>query len=338
MDIKQAIKTLMSHKNLNADDMLNIMNDIMTGETTDAQIAGFLIALAMKGETIDEIVSAVKVMRKLSAKLDVVDKNNLIDTCGTGGDNTNTFNISTASAIVAAAAGAKVAKHGNRSVSSKSGSADILELAGVKIDAPLDTVNKCINDINIGFMFAPVYHSAMKYAITARRDMGVKTIFNILGPLTNPAGAKKQVLGVFDRDLINPIANVLNELGSEHVLVVHSADKMDEISIADKTYIAELKNGKITEYQIEPEQFNINKSAINEIKCSSVHQSLDMIKAAFNGENGAHKDIIALNAGAAIYVSGIENNLNAGIVRAMDILNSKKALAKLRELIKMSHS
>lgn len=338
MNIKQAIKTLMSHKNLNANDMLNIMNDIMTGETTDAQIAGFSIALAMKGETIDEIVSAVKVMRKLSAKLDVVDKNNLIDTCGTGGDNTNTFNISTASAIVAAAAGAKVAKHGNRSVSSKSGSADILELAGVKIDAPLDTVNKCINDINIGFMFAPVYHSAMKYAITARRDMGVKTVFNILGPLTNPAGAKKQVLGVFDRDLINPIANVLNELGSEHVLVVHSADKMDEISIADKTYIAELKNGKITEYQIEPEQFNINKSAINEIKCSSVHQSLDMIKAAFNGENGAHKDIIALNAGAAIYVSGIENNLNTGITRAMDILNSKKALAKLRELIKMSHS
>jgi anthranilate phosphoribosyltransferase len=337
MDMQLAIKTVLERKDLTADEMNNVMRIIMTGEATPAQIGGFLVGLRMKGETVDEIASAAKVMRELATGVKVTG-DHVVDIVGTGGDGSNTFNISTACTFVVAAAGGTVAKHGNRSVSSKSGSADLLEAAGVKLDLNAEQVAKCINEVGVGFMFAPMHHSAMKHAIGPRKEMAVRTIFNVLGPLTNPAGAPNQLLGVFADELVEPLAEVLNKLGSNHVMVVHSEDGMDEISIGAATNVAELKDGKITTYKITPEQFGLNNTNISELAVDSAEESLAVIKKVLNNESGPAKDIVKFNSGAAIYVAGLENSLEAGIQKAEEVIASGAAKAKLDELIKISSS
>ena len=337
MDMQLAIKTVLERKDLTADEMNNVMRIIMTGEATPAQIGGFLVGLRMKGETVDEIASAAKVMRELATGVKVTG-DHVVDIVGTGGDGSNTFNISTACTFVVAAAGGTVAKHGNRSVSSKSGSADLLEAAGVKLDLNAEQVAKCINEVGVGFMFAPMHHSAMKHAIGPRKEMAVRTIFNVLGPLTNPAGAPNQLLGVFADELVEPLAEVLNKLGSNHVMVVHSEDGMDEISIGAATNVAELKDGKITTYKITPEQFGLNNTNISELAVDSAEESLAVIKKVLNNESGPAKDIVKFNSGAAIYVAGLENSLEAGIQKAEEVIASGAAKAKLDELIKLSNN
>ncbi len=337
MDIQAEIQKIISGGNLESDDMRTVMHAIMTGECTPVQIAGFLVALRMKGETLDEITAAAEVMRELVTRVNV-SKKHLVDTCGTGGDGTNTFNISTTSSFVAAAAGARVAKHGNRSVSSKSGSADVLEAAGVKLDLAPEQVARCINEIGIGFMFAPAYHSAMKHATGPRRELGVRTIFNILGPLTNPAGALNQVLGVFSDAWLKILAQVLQRLGSQHVLVVHSQDGMDEISISASTKITELANGRIRNYSITPEKFGLKRADIKTLSVTSVKNSLKVMLAILENKKGAAKDIVILNAGAAIYTAGIADNLATGIEQAKVAIESGAAREKLDELVKFTNS
>lgn len=336
MDMQAAIKAVTEKRDLTAADMEAVMNTIMTGEATQAQIGGFLIGLRMKSETVEEITAAAKVMRSLATRLDISHKN-LIDTCGTGGDSSGIFNVSTASAFVAAAAGCKVAKHGNRSVSSKSGSADLLESAGVNLNLSAAQVKQCIDEIGIGFMFAPNHHSAMKHAIGPRREMGVRTIFNILGPLTNPASAQNQVLGVFSPQIQRHIAETLKNLGSNHVLVVNSDDGLDEISIAKPTNIVELYEGQISEYRIKPEDFGLTAGNLKELKVDNAEQSLQLIKEAFSGKKGAASDIIALNAGAAIYAADIAASLSQGIELAQDAMLDGSAQIKLEELIKLTN-
>ena len=337
MDMQAAIKTVLARQDLTADEMNNVMRIIMTGEATPAQIGGFLVGLRMKGETVDEIASAAKVMRELATGVKV-SGDHVVDIVGTGGDGSNTFNISTACTFVVAAAGGTVAKHGNRSVSSKSGSADLLEAAGVKLDLNAEQVAKCINEVGVGFMFAPMHHSAMKHAIGPRKEMAVRTIFNVLGPLTNPAGAPNQLLGVFADDLVEPLAEVLNKLGSNHVMVVHSEDGMDEISIGAATKVSELKDGKVTSYSITPEQFGFNKTNISELAVSGAEESLAVIKKVLNNETGPAKDIVTFNSGAAIYVAGLADSLEAGIEKAEEVIASGAAKAKLEELVKLSNN
>ena len=276
MNINQAIKAVIEKKNLNESDMIDVMNSIMTGQTTDAQIGAFLVGLSMKGETIEEITASAKVMRSLATPVEIKSNKYLVDTCGTGGDGLGLFNISTASAFVVAAAGGKVAKHGNRSISSKSGSADVLESAGVNLNLSPSLISECITQIGVGFMFAPAHHSAMKHAIGPRKELAVRTIFNVLGPLTNPAKAPNQVMGVYDKNLIEPIANVLKELGSRHVMVVHSDDGLDELSIADKTYVAELKDGNISTYSVHPEDFGLTLGDLKDIRADNADASLSL--------------------------------------------------------------
>ena len=321
MNINQAIRAVIEKKHLNESDMLDVMNSIMTGQTTDAQIGAFLVGLSMKGETIEEITASAKVMRSLATPVEIKSDKYLVDTCGTGGDGLGLFNISTASAFVVAAAGGKVAKHGNRSISSKSGSADVLESAGVNLNLSPNRISECIAKIGVGFMFAPAHHSAMKHAIGPRKELAVRTIFNVLGPLTNPAKAPNQVMGVYDKNLIEPIANVLKELGSRHVMVVHSDDGLDEFSIADKTYIAELKDGNISTYSVHPEDFGLTLGDLKDIRADNADASLALITEAFSGRNGTAKNIISLNAGAAIYVSGLTTSLQSGIDRANQVLS-----------------
>lgn len=337
MDMQAAIKTVLARKDLTADEMNNVMRIIMTGEATPAQIGGFLVGLRMKGETVDEIASAAKVMRELATGVKV-SGDHVVDIVGTGGDGSNTFNISTACTFVVAAAGGTVAKHGNRSVSSKSGSADLLEAAGVKLDLNAEQVAKCINEVGVGFMFAPMHHSAMKHAIGPRKEMAVRTIFNVLGPLTNPAGAPNQLLGVFADELVEPLAKVLNKLGSNHVMVVHSEDGMDEISIGAATNVSELKDGKVTSYSITPEQFGFNKTNISELAVSGAEESLAVINKVLNNEAGPAKDIVKFNSGAAIYVAGLADSLEAGIEKAEEVIASGAAKAKLEELVKLSNN
>lgn len=327
-----AIKAVTEKQDLSAEEMSATMRLIMTGEATPAQVGGFLIGLRMKGETIDEIAAAAAVMRELASKVDV-DKNNLVDTCGTGGDASGSFNISTASAIVVAAAGGKVAKHGNRSISSKSGSADVLETAGVNLEVSPELVAECVNEIGVGFMFAPLHHSAMKHAIGPRREMAVRTIFNVLGPLTNPAGAPNQVLGVFSKDLVEPLAHVLKRLGSEHVLVVHAEDGMDEISIATPTYIAELNNGEVKTYTVQPEDFGMSRADLEQIRATDSAHSLEIINSVFNNTDGPAKDIVCLNAGAAIYAAGLTTSLAEGVKKAQQVIASGAVAEKLEQLI-----
>ncbi|MCG8312985.1 MAG: anthranilate phosphoribosyltransferase [Pseudomonadales bacterium] len=335
MEIQAALKKVIESESLSELEMAQVMRQIMTGEATPAQIGGFLVALRMKGETIDEITGAARVMRELATPVNV-DKNYLVDTCGTGGDGANTFNISTTCAFVVAAAGGHVAKHGNRSVSSSSGSADVLEAAGVKLDMTPEQVARCVDSIGVGFMFAPAHHGAMKYAIGPRREMAVRTIFNVLGPLTNPAGAKRQVIGVFDQAWLRPLAEVLGRLGSEHVMVVHAEDGLDEISIATPTLVAELKDGKVTEYQITPEQFGLERSDLSSLGAASAQESLTLVKSVLGKEPGPAADIVALNAGAAIYVSGMAATLAQGVEQAQDAIGSGLAMAKLNELVQLS--
>ncbi len=332
MDMQTAIKAVTEKQNLSADDMTAVMRLIMTGEATPAQVGGFLIGLRMKGETVDEVAAAAGVMRELATKVEV-NRDNLVDTCGTGGDASGSFNISTASAIVVAAAGGRVAKHGNRSISSKSGSADVLEAAGVNLELTPEQVAECVNEIGVGFMFAPMHHSAMKHAIGPRREMGVRTIFNVLGPLTNPASAPNQVLGVFSKDWVEPLAEVLQRLGSEHVMVVHADDGMDEISIASPTFVAELKDGKVESYTISPEDFGIERAPLEAIRAEDANDSLRIIKGVFDNQPGPAKDIVCLNAGAAIYVAGLADSLQAGIDKAGSVIASGEAAQKLNQLV-----
>ena len=337
MVFKQALEHLLSGNDLSHADMLAVMQQVMGGELTPAQIAGLVIALRVKGESVDEITAAATVMRQLSTKVEIADKTYLIDTCGTGGDGIQTFNVSTVSAFVAAAAGAKVAKHGGRSVSSTCGSADALEALGVNVNLTPDQVAQCVDKIGIGFMFAPNHHSAMKHAAPVRRELGVRTIFNLLGPLTNPAGAKRQVMGVFDKNLTAKLAQVLQKLGSEHVLVVHGADGMDEISFTGDTFVAELKEGKISEYTLNPTQFGLKIHALKSIRVENAQQSKAMILDVLHGKasagtNSAARDIVLLNAGAAIYTAGLQANIHAGIEHAKKVIDSGEALAKLEAL------
>jgi anthranilate phosphoribosyltransferase len=335
MDIKQALSKLVERIDLSTEEMTEVMREVMTGAATPAQIGGFLVALRMKGETLDEITGAATVMRELATRVDI-DAPYLVDTCGTGGDGANLFNVSTASAFVVAAAGGRVAKHGNRSVSSSTGSADVLEQAGIHLGLTPEQVGRCVQEIGVGFMFAPAHHSAMKHAIGPRKELALRTIFNMLGPMTNPAGVKRQVIGVFNGALCRPMAEVLGRLGSEHVLVVHARDGLDEISLATETQVAELNNGTITEYVIKPEDFGISSQSLLGLSVDSAEASLALIRDAMSRRRGEHAakaaDIIALNAGAAIYVSGIAQTLAEGVDMAQDAIGSGLAAEKISEL------
>jgi len=337
MDMQAAISAVVARNNLSHDEMTTVMKTIMTGEATPAQIGGFLVGLRMKGETIDEIAAAAQVMRELATGVKVTGEH-VVDIVGTGGDSLSTFNISTASCFIVAAAGGKVAKHGNRSITSSSGSADLLEAAGVNLGITPEQVAQCIDKIGVGFMFAPMHHSAMKHAIGPRREMAVRTIFNVLGPLTNPAGAPNQLLGVFADELGVPLSNVLQKLGSRHVMVVHSEDGMDEISIGAATHVAELKDGQVKSYKIQPEDFGMQRADIRQLKVDSPQQSLGMIKLIFEGHTGPARDIVLLNAGAAIYVAGLANSHQAGIDKAAEVIDSGAAMQKLNELVALTSS
>jgi anthranilate phosphoribosyltransferase len=332
MDMPAAIGKVIAGENLTRSEMNAVMRLIMTGEATDAQIGGFLVGLRMKGETVDEITGAAEIMRELSRPVSV-DVTGLVDTCGTGGSGSNKFNVSTASAFVAAAAGARVAKHGNRAASSKSGSADLLEKAGAAIMLSPEQVARCIDTVGVGFLFALAHHSAMKHAIGPRKEMIVRTVFNMLGPLTNPAGAKRQLLGVYDRALVRPIAEVLGELGSEHVMVVHSSDGLDEISIAADTAVAELKEGSVTDYVISPTDFGMKVSDLEPLKVTDSEESLKLVRSALDGSMESASDIVALNAGAAIYVAGQALSLAAGVEMAKDAIGGGLAMEKMKEFV-----
>ena len=337
MDIQSAIKAVIAGQDLSRDEMKSIMQQIMTGECTPSQIGGFLVGLRIKGETVDEISAAAQVMRELATRVEVSGEH-LVDTAGTGGDASGSFNISTASAIVAAGAGATVAKHGNRSMTSNSGSADVLEAAGVKLDISAEKVGQCIDEVGVGFMFAPAHHGAMKHAIGPRKEMAVRTIFNVLGPLTNPAGAPNQVIGVFDGELVEPMAKVLQQLGSRHVMVVHAEDGMDEISISAPTKVAELKDGEVTTYTITPADFGVETASADSLKVDSAEASLARIREVFADTPGPARDIVCLNAGAAIYVSGLADSHQAGVEAARAALANGKAAEVLQNLVTRSNA
>jgi anthranilate phosphoribosyltransferase len=337
MDMQQAIRTVTECHDLKRNDMRSVMRTIMTGDATPAQIGGFLVGLSMKGETIDEITAAAQVMRELVTKV-TVQGEHVVDIVGTGGDGSSTFNISTTCCFVVAAAGGKVAKHGNRSVSSKSGSADVLEAAGVNLDLDPGQVTRCVDEIGVGFMFAPRHHGAMKHAIGPRKEMGVRTLFNILGPLTNPAGAPNQLLGVFSKELVQPLAQVLANLGSHHVLVVHSEDGMDEISISAPTFVAELKNGTVETYTIAAEDFGLSRGDLAQLQVEDTQQSLAVVKSVLKNKFGPARDIVQLNAGAALYVAGLTDSLATGVQRAGAVLASGEARKKLDELVQLSNN
>jgi len=330
---KETLNQLLNRQDLSHEQMLVIMRQVMGGELTSAQISALLIALRLKGETVDEIAAAATVMRELSTKVTIKNTEHLVDTCGTGGDGIQTFNVSTVSAFVAAAAGAKVAKHGGRSVSSTCGSADVLEAVGVNVNQTSEQVGKSVDEIGIGFMFAPNHHSAMKHAAPVRKELGVRTLFNLLGPLTNPASAKRQVMGVFEKTLTGKLAQVLQKLGSEHVLVVHGADGMDEISFTGDTYVAELQGGKIKEYVLNPKQFGMPVHQLKEIQVQNAEESKVMILEVLSGKKGAARDIVLLNAGAAIYVAGLQANIHAGIEHAAKMIDDGSAREKLAQLV-----
>ena len=331
------INSLIHNKDLSFDEMQSSMDQIMTGQISPIEIAGFMVAIQSKGPTINEIAAAAGVMRAASNKVNISKKNSLIDTCGTGGDSLQTFNVSTISAIVASSAGAIVAKHGGRSVSSKSGSADVLESLGVNVNLNFEQLEKLVDDIGIGFMFAPNYHPAMKHVAPVRKDLKLRTIFNLLGPLTNPASAKNQIVGVYSKELTYIFAEVLKKLGSEHVLSVHGADGMDEISITGKTYIAELKNGNINEYEFDPKEYGFNLGKIEDIEVSDIESSKEMMIGILNGEKNTARDITILNSGAALYVSGICLDFESAFAVAGKMIDEGHALKKLNLLIEKSN-
>ncbi|PYC29133.1 anthranilate phosphoribosyltransferase [Aquipseudomonas alcaligenes] len=336
MDIKEALNRVVNNLDLTTAEMQDVMRLIMTGQCTDAQIGAFLMGMRMKSETIDEIVGAATVMRELASPVSI-DAERLVDTCGTGGDGMNVFNVSTAAAFVVAAAGGRVAKHGNRAVSGKSGSADLLEAAGVYLNLKPEQVARCVESVGVGFMFAPAHHGAMKHAIGPRRELGLRTLFNMLGPMTNPAGVKHQVIGVFSQALCRPMAEVLQRLGSQHVLVVHASDGLDEISLAAPTHVAELKDGVVSEYRIQPEDFGIRSQTLIGLTVEGAQDSLALIRDALgkrktdNGQKAA--DMIVLNAGAALYAADIATSLKEGVQLAQDALHTGLAWEKLDELV-----
>ncbi|WP_342243991.1 anthranilate phosphoribosyltransferase [Pseudomonas sp. OTU5201] len=336
MDIKEALNRVVNQLDLTTEEMQDVMRLIMTGQCTDAQIGAFLMGMRMKSETIEEIVGAVSVMRELATRVELSSLKHVVDVVGTGGDGANIFNVSSAATFVVAAAGGKVAKHGNRAVSGKTGSADVLEAAGIYLDLKPEQVARCIESIGVGFMFAQVHHKAMKYAASPRRELGLRTLFNMLGPLTNPAGVKHQVVGVFSQALCRPLAEVLKRLGSEHILVVHSRDGLDEVSLAAPTHVAELKNGEVTEYHIQPEDFGIKSQSLIGLTVGSPQESLELIRDALgrrkteNGQKAA--DMIVLNAGAALYAADLASSLKEGVRLAQDALHTGLAREKLDEL------
>jgi len=336
MNIQQALTRVAAGENLEQADMASVMRQLMSGDATDAQIGGLLVALRMKGETTAEIAGAAEIMRELATPV-VVTQENLVDLVGTGGDGANLFNVSTASSFVAAAAGARVAKHGNRSVSSTCGSSDVLEHLGVPLDLNPEQVARAVDAVGVGFMFAPAHHSAMRHAIGPRRELGMRTMFNILGPLTNPAHVKRQVIGVFSPDLCQPMAEVLKVLGSVHAMIVHSDDGLDEISIAAGTRVAELRDGSISNYHITPEEFLLERQSLEGLAVSSAAASADLIRRALAGrdDDAARKAaaMLALNGGATIYVSGVAATLADGIALAEDVLSTGQAAEKMQQFI-----
>ena len=336
MDIKQALARIAENLDLSLNEMRAVMRQIMTGGATDAQIGAFLMGLRIKSETLDEITGAVQVMRELMTPVNVGDVSHLVDIVGTGGDGANLFNVSSASSFVAAAAGCHVAKHGGRSVSSKSGAADLLEAAGVHLDLNPEQIALCIREVGVGFMFAPNHHSAMKYAIGPRRELGMRTIFNILGPMTNPASVKRQVVGVFTERLCKPIAEVLGRLGGEHIMVVHGMDGLDEFSIATRTHVAEWRDGTLTEYDVTPEDVGLTSASLVGLTVADAAESLALIRDAFGkrSSDAAKKaaDVIALNAGAAIYVAGVARTLADGVRMAEDLVHNGEARERMIEL------
>ena len=340
MDMKQALSRIAGNLDLSREEMKDVMRIVMNGEATDAQIGALLMGLRLKSETIDEITGATEVMRELATKVSI-NAEPLVDIVGTGGDGANLFNVSSAASFVVAAAGGFVAKHGNRGVSSKSGSADLIEKAGVNLNMSPEQVARCVEQIGVGFMFAPAHHGAMKHAIGPRRELGCRTIFNILGPMTNPAGVKRQLIGVFTKTLCRPMAEVMQRLGAEHIMVVCSKDGLDEISLATVTHVAELKDGEITEYDITPEDLGVKSESLVGLTVDSSEESLKLIRAAFGRQHDETtekaRDMIALNAGAAIYIAGLAANPKAGVEMALDAMGSGLAAGKMSELADFSH-
>ncbi len=340
MNIQQAIAKVIQSQDLTENEMVDAMNEIMSGVATPAQIGSFITALRMKGETVEEITGAVRVMREKATPVasGVNPGDVLVDTCGTGGDGSGTFNVSTTTAFIVAGAGLPVAKHGNRSISSNCGSADVLEAAGVSLDISPEQVGQCIQEIGIGFLFAPALHGAMKHAIGPRKELAVRTIFNILGPLTNPAGANVQVLGVFDETLIEPLAQVLNKLGSKRALVVHGAGNLDELTVTGETKIAELCNGKVTCYSITPEEVGLKKSSIEELQGGKdAAESAEQMRAVLAGAKGAKRDMVLLNSGAALMAAGLCDTIQDGIKKAAKVIDSGLAIEKLNQLVTFSN-
>jgi len=338
MKPQEALTRIIEHREIFHDEMLSLMRQIMSGEVSPVLIAALVAGLRVKKETIGEIAAAATVMREFATQVPVPDTPELIDTCGTGGDSAHTFNVSTAAMFVAAAAGAKIAKHGGRSVSSKSGSADVLELLGANINLKPEVVAQSIAETGIGFMFAPNHHSAMKHAAPVRRELGVKTIFNILGPLTNPAGAKQQVMGVFHPDLVGIQARVLQRLGSRRVMIVHGLEGLDELSISGPTAVGELKDGAVREYMVAPADVGLKTHNNVAIRVDGVEQSRDMMLAALDNQDGAARDIVALNAGASIYIAGKAPTLVEGVQQALAVLASGAARKKLDQFVAFTKS
>jgi anthranilate phosphoribosyltransferase len=333
MTPQEALARVIDHREIFREEMLSLMRQIMTGEVSPSLIAAILLGLRVKKETIGEIAAAAEVMREFATTVPVPDEPALIDTCGTGGDSQHTFNISTAAMFVAAAAGAKIAKHGGRSVSSKSGSADLLEALGANINLKPEQVAQTIARTGVGFMFAPNHHSAMKYAAPVRKELGVKTLFNILGPLTNPAGAKQQVMGVFHPDLVGIQVRVLQRLGSRRVMIVHGLEGLDEISLSDRTMVGELRDGEIREYSVSPEDFGLSRCQPADIRVSTVEESRSKVLAALSNEGGAARDVVALNAGASIYTAGLAPTMADGVAKALGTMKSGAARRKVDEFV-----
>ena len=339
MDIQTALGRISEKHNLSTGEMVDVMRQIMSAGATDVQIGAFLLGMRLKGETIDEITGGVQVLREFASGVQV-NGPHLVDIVGTGGDGANLFNVSTAACFVVAAAGGRVAKHGNRSVSSSSGSADVLEAAGVRLDISPGQVSQCVNELGVGFMFALMHHSAMRHVSLARKELGLRTLFNILGPMANPAGLTRQLIGVYDRKLCRPMAEVLQRLGSEHVMVIHSEDGLDEISLAADTHVAELKDGEISEYTLQPEQLGFKRGSLQDLVVDGVDESLQLLTKALAGNQDERSQraaqLVALNAGAALYVAGVAETVHAGVSRANQILASGAALEKLQQLAHMT--
>lgn len=342
MNIQEALATVVENIDLSTEQMRDVMREVMTGGATEAQIGGFLVALRMKSESLDEITGAAMVMRELVSPVLIEDRRHLVDIVGTGGDGANLFNVSTASAFVAAAAGCRVAKHGNRSVSSKSGSSDLLEAAGIRLDLSPAQVAQCVEAVGLGFMFAPAHHGAMKYAIGPRKELGLRTLFNILGPMTNPASVQRLVVGVFSDKLCRPMAEVMGRLGAEHIMVVHGLDGLDEISLAGRTHVAEFVDGEVREFSLTPEEMGIESASLVGLDVTDPRASLALIRDAFGKRRqpAANKaaDMIALNAGAAIYVAGVTRTLKEGVRMAEDLVHNGEAIERMRELAQFTQA